>query len=86
MQPEQAAALKSGTEAAWGGLNLNTYACELVDLALRYVENAPSGEANDDVMPTQVLTHANIGNQTSYNQPPDVLQQYEKIWKVPVTS
>src|ERR1700722_15335396 len=86
MQPEQAAALKSGTEAAWGGLNLNTYACELVDLALRYVENAPSGEANDDVMPTQVLTHANIGNQTSYNQPADVLQQYEKIWKVPVTS
>jgi ABC-type sugar transport system substrate-binding protein len=85
MQAEQAADLKAGTEAAWGGLSLKTYGCELVDLALRYAEKAPSGDSNDDVMPTEVVTHANIGNQTGYDQPANVLQQYEKIWKVPAT-
>jgi ABC-type sugar transport system substrate-binding protein len=86
MLPEQAAGLKAGTIAAWAGLNLKTYACELVDLALRYVENTTSGVSNDNIMPTQVLTPQNVGNQTTWNDPPDVLQQYEKIWKVPVTS
>jgi ABC-type sugar transport system substrate-binding protein len=33
MLAEQAAGLQSGTLAAWAGLNLKTYACELVDLA-----------------------------------------------------
>jgi ABC-type sugar transport system substrate-binding protein len=85
MLAEQAAGLQSGTLAAWAGLNLKTYACELVDLALRYVENTTNGESSDNVMPTEILTPKNIGKQTTWNDPADVLQQYEKIWKVPAT-
>jgi ABC-type sugar transport system substrate-binding protein len=82
MLPEQAVGLKAGNIAAWAGLNLKTYACELVDLALRYVENTTAGVANDDAMPTQILTPQNIGNQTTWDDPANVLQQYEQVWKV----
>jgi ribose transport system substrate-binding protein len=85
MLSEQAAGLQAGTIAAWAGLNLKTYACELVDLALRYVENTSDGRSLDNVMPTQILTPKNIGSQTTWNEPSDVLQQYEKIWQVPAT-
>jgi ABC-type sugar transport system substrate-binding protein len=85
MLAEQAAGLQAGTIAAWAGLNLKTYACELVDLALRYVENTTDGVSNDDVMPTEILTPQNIGNQSTWDDPPNVLQLYEKIWQVPAT-
>jgi hypothetical protein len=84
MLAEQAADLRAGTEAAWAGLDLNTYGCEIMDLALRYVENAP-GSSNDDAMPTRIFTHANIGSATTYDEPANVLQQFEKLWKVSVT-
>jgi ribose transport system substrate-binding protein len=83
-QVEQAAALRSHTQAAWTGVSLQQLAYGDVDYALRAVEGVPL-TTNNNTLPIELMTSANIGNQTTFNQPANSLQQYEKIWKVPVT-
>jgi hypothetical protein len=83
-QSEQASALRSKTQSAWTGVSLQQLAYGNVDYALRAVEGAPLTTNNDD-LPIELVTSANIGSQTTFNLPANSLQQYEKIWKVPVT-
>lgn len=80
-QSEQAAALRSHTQAAWTGVSLQNLAYGNVDYAVRAVMHAPL-TSNNDQLPIELMTPSNIGNQTTFNQPPDSLQQYEKIWHV----
>jgi ribose transport system substrate-binding protein len=82
-QVEQAAALRSHTQAAWTGVSLQQLAYGNVDYALRAVEGAPL-TTNNNTLPIELMTSTNIGSQTTFNQPADSLQQYEKIWQVPV--
>lgn len=83
-QVEQAAALRSHTQAAWTGVSLQQLAYGDVDYALRAVEGVPL-TTNNNTLPIELMNSANIGQQTTFNQPANSLQQYEKIWKVPVT-
>ena len=80
-QSEQAAALRSHTQAAWTGVSLQNLAYGNVDYALRAVEHAPL-TSNNDQLPIELVTADNIGSQTTFNQPADSLQQYLKIWQV----
>jgi ribose transport system substrate-binding protein len=84
-QPEQAAALRAGTQAVWTGNNVLNIGYSVVDAALRYVEGAPQNHATD-AEPTQLLTKATIGSMNSFILPSDALQQFEKLWQVPLTS
>jgi ribose transport system substrate-binding protein len=81
-QSEQAAALRSHTQAAWTGVSLQNLAYGNVDYALRAVEGAPL-TTNNDQLPIELVTPENIGDQTTFNQPADSLQQYEKLWQGP---
>lgn len=74
-------ALRDGTEAAWMGWSGSYQGYAAVDLALRWVEKAPLTN-NDDLSPTQLLTHANIGQTTVWSQPADALAQFKKLWHV----
>lgn len=84
-QSEQAAALRAHTQAAWTGVSLQNLAYGNVDYAIRAVMGVPL-TSNNDQLPIELVTAANIGNQTTFNQPTDSLQQYEKIWQVASTS
>lgn len=79
-----AAELKAGNESAWMGYSPYYQAYGIMDIALRYVEGVPI-TANDNTQPTQVFTPANIGDTVTFNKPANALQQFEKLWKVPVT-
>jgi ribose transport system substrate-binding protein len=79
-----AAELKAGNESAWMGYNPYYQAYGIMDIALRYVEGVPI-TANDDTQPTQVFTPTNIGSTVTFNKPANALQQFEKLWKVPIT-
>jgi ribose transport system substrate-binding protein len=83
-QPENAAALKAGTQSAWTGDNLQEIGYGSVDYAIRHFEGVPLTKGNDN-LPTQILTKNTIGNLQRFTQPADALQQYERLWKVPVT-
>jgi ribose transport system substrate-binding protein len=79
--PEQFSELKSGKQSAWAGYNFQYNGYGLIDLAARWAVGDPRTSA-DDVMPTQILTKANVGNATAFTAPTDSLAQFEKLWKV----
>lgn len=81
MQPEQADAIRSGTQSAWTADNNSITGYDIVDVAARWVLNVPIG-TKDQSEPTQLLTKSNIGSTTMWNEPPNALQQYETLWKV----
>jgi ribose transport system substrate-binding protein len=83
MDPEGAAAIRAGTEAAWTGQSYYYVGYAIMDVALRHEEGVST--AGDDVTPTQLLTKDNIGTISNWNQPTDSLAQFEKLWKVPIT-
>jgi ABC-type sugar transport system substrate-binding protein len=84
MQPSEASALQSGTQAAWTADNNSVTGYDIVDIALRYAEGVPV-TTNDQTEPTQLLTPSNVGSISTWNEPPNALQQYEKLWQVPLT-
>jgi ribose transport system substrate-binding protein len=82
-QAQQASELQSGAQSVWTGENLLDIGYTNVDVALRYVEGVDHG-ADSNAQPTELFTHANISGQSIFSAPTDALQQYEKLWKVPV--
>jgi ribose transport system substrate-binding protein len=83
--PEQADALRAGTQQAWTGYSSYYEGYTTVDLALRHLEGM-SLAGDDNPQPTQLLTKATIGSvTTTWNRPTDALAQFERLWKVPVT-
>jgi ribose transport system substrate-binding protein len=86
MDTEGAAALGTKTEAAWTGQSFYYVGYSIVDTALRWLEGVKFPSAGlDTLSPTQLLTSANIGKVSNWNQPVNSLAQFEKLWKVPIT-
>jgi ribose transport system substrate-binding protein len=84
MQPDEASALRAGTQSAWTADNNSLTGYDIVDLAVRSAEGVPE-TTNDETEATQLMTPSNIGSISVWNQPTDALQQYEKLWKVSTT-
>jgi ribose transport system substrate-binding protein len=80
-QAQEAAALKAGTQSVWTGENLLDIGYTVVDVALRYVEGMPITE-DSSPQPIELMTQANIGEQTAFNQPANALRQWETLWHV----
>ena len=85
------AALRSGSEKVWAAYSGYYSAYTSMDIAFRWIENVPyqqllQAEQEDSLSPAQLLTKANVGNTTLWNLPSNQLQQFEKIWKIPVTA
>jgi ABC-type sugar transport system substrate-binding protein len=85
------AALRSGSETVWAAYSGYYSAYTSMDIAFRSIENVPyqqllQAEQEDSLSPAQLLTKANVGNTTLWNLPGNQLQQFEKIWKIPVTT
>jgi ribose transport system substrate-binding protein len=81
------AALRGGTETVWAAYSAYT----TMDIAFRWLENEPyqqllTDEQVDSSSPAQLLTKANVGNTTLWNLPGNQLEQFEKLWKIPVTA
>lgn len=85
LDAEGAAALQAGTQSAWTGYSGYYQGYGTVDVIARFVEHAP-GAGSDTLQPTQLLTPGNIEKTTTWNVPANALAQFEKLWKVPVTS
>jgi ribose transport system substrate-binding protein len=87
IDPYGASALAAGTEQVWTGQSYYLEGEGLVDAALRIIETGKN-TSGDDVIPLQLLTKANVGelNGGQFNEPSDSLEQYEKLWQVPVTA
>ena len=79
--PQQFSELKSGKQSAWAGYNFQYNGYGLIDLAARWAVSDPRTSA-DDVMPTQILTKANVGSMTAFTAPTNSLAQFQKLWKV----
>jgi ribose transport system substrate-binding protein len=86
IDPYGKAAIAAGTEAVWTGQSYYAQGEAIVDVALRTLLGEP-GSSNDDVIPTQLITKANVAEMTGqfYNFPTSSLEQYEKLWGVPST-
>jgi ribose transport system substrate-binding protein len=80
-QPQEAAALKAGTQSMWTGENLVDIGYTAVDVALRYVEGMPITQ-DSNPQPVELMTQSNIGNATDFQQPANALQQWETLWHV----
>lgn len=80
-QPQEAQALRAGTQSVWTGENLLDIGYTVVDVALRWVEGMSTTE-DANPQPTQLLTKSNIGNMTDYQQPTNALDQWKKLWGV----
>lgn len=83
-QPDQLSGLRAGTQNAWTVDNNKITGYDIVDLAVRYAEKAPA-TTNDQTEPTQLLTPSTVGSITTWDEPKDALQQYEKLWHVSPT-
>jgi ribose transport system substrate-binding protein len=83
-QPQEAAALKVGTQSVWTGENLLDIGYTVVDVALRYVEEMPITQ-DSNPQPIELMTKANIGTATGFAQPANALRQWETLWHVPIT-
>jgi len=82
---EQNSALRAKQQYAWTSSGACAIGYAIADAAARRVEGVPIG-ATADPLATQILTPENVGTTTNWNEPKDGLQQYEKLWKVPVRS
>jgi ribose transport system substrate-binding protein len=82
---QEFAALRTGAQSVWTGQDQPAFGYGDVDYALRWVEGVAQ-TANNNKEPTQLLTPSNIGSRQYFVEPADALAQYEKLWKVPVTS
>ena len=87
IDPHGKEAIAAGTEAVWTGQSYYLQGEAIVDVALREILGAP-GSANNDVIPVQLITKANVSEMTGqfYNFPTSSLEQYEKLWGVPITA
>jgi hypothetical protein len=52
-----------------------------MDAFVRAAEGLPSNTKEEDIQPTQLLTHENVGSISDWNAPSDALQQFLKLWK-----
>jgi ribose transport system substrate-binding protein len=87
IDPYGKSAIAAGTEAVWTGQSYYAEGEAIVDVALRTILGEP-GSSNDDVIPVQLITKANVAQMTGqfYNFPTSSLEQYEKLWGVPTTA
>jgi len=83
-QPQEAAALKAGTQSVWTGENLLDIGYTVVDVALRYVEGMPITQ-DSNPQPTELMTQSNIGSVTDFAQPVNALHEWETLWHVPTS-
>jgi ABC-type sugar transport system substrate-binding protein len=79
--PAAMAALRAGTEAAWTGYSGPYSTYQTMDAFVRAAEGLPSNTKEEDIQPTQLLTHENVGSISDWNAPSDALQQFLKLWK-----
>jgi ribose transport system substrate-binding protein len=81
LDPTSAQALRDGTEAAWVALSTKWHGYALIDAAARYLTGS-SGEVLDQTtVPKQLLTKANIGNTTEWDEPANALDLLTTLWK-----
>jgi ribose transport system substrate-binding protein len=86
MDADGAAGIKAGTESAWMSVSYYYQGDSIVDAAIRALGNE-SGISGDTFAPQQLLDSNNIAQFGSGNYPPaKALQQFEPLWKVPVTT
>lgn len=90
MDSSAQAAIQAGTESVSTGFAGEYQGYAVVDMALRWVEHAPLGHL-DATSPTQLFTSTNItssifGGTAVFSAPSNALQQFEKLWKVKITS
>jgi ribose transport system substrate-binding protein len=81
---EQFDALRAGTEEAWTGQNQLMFGYGTVDYAARWVEGVKQ-TTNNDAVPTELITHSNVGKGDFFTAPTNGLQQYEHLWHVRTT-
>jgi ribose transport system substrate-binding protein len=79
LQPEQADALRSGTQSAWTASDVGLNGYNIIDAAARYFTNSP-GTNLDLNHPFAFFVKSNIGNVSNFIQP-GALQAYAKLWK-----
>jgi ribose transport system substrate-binding protein len=85
MDSDGAAGIKAGTESAWMSVSFYYQGDALVDAAIRAVEHIP-GIGGDTVTTQQLIDSNNIAQFGTGSYPPaEALQQFEALWKVPVT-
>ena len=48
----------------------------------RDAEGLPIPQAQEGVQQTQLLTKANVGSITEWNDPTDALQQFKALWHI----
>jgi ribose transport system substrate-binding protein len=85
VNPSAAAGLRDGSMQVWTGVNYYLVGISLADVGVRQLMNA-AGASNDNILPVQLLTKSNVGNlTTNFAQPADSIEQYERLWNVPVT-
>jgi ribose transport system substrate-binding protein len=83
MDPTGAAGLQNKTEAAHtGGPAIPYLGFISMDMALRHLETGAISSAGDYTAPIQLMTPANIGTTSVWDQPSNALQQFLKLWKV----
>jgi ribose transport system substrate-binding protein len=75
-------ALRSGKEQMWAGLTSTLQGWYAMDAFARYFDHDSVKPADDVIMPTQILTKANVGGDKWFLGPKDYAQRFASLWKV----
>jgi ABC-type sugar transport system substrate-binding protein len=75
-------ALRSGHEQMWAGLTSTLQGWYATDAFARFFNSDDVKPADDVIMPTQILTKANVGTDKWFLGPKDYQQRFKGLWKV----
>jgi hypothetical protein len=85
IDPTAISAMRAGADQAWASISFYYLGYALIDVAARDITHS-TGAAADSIQPRQLVTAANVSTiGTDFNQPPDALAQFQKLWKVKQT-
>jgi ABC-type sugar transport system substrate-binding protein len=75
-------ALRTGKEQMWAGLTSTLQGWYAMDAFARYFDGDTVKPTDDVIMPTQILTKANVGGDKWFLGPKDYQQRFASLWKV----
>jgi ABC-type sugar transport system substrate-binding protein len=75
-------ALRTGKEQMWAGLTSTLQGWYAMDAFARYFDHDSVKPADNVIMPTQILTKANVGADKWFLGPKDYAQRFASLWKV----
>lgn len=75
-------ALRTGNEQMWAGLTSTLQGWYAMDAFARHFNGDDVKPADDVIMPTQILTKANVGSDKWFLGPKDYQQRFTTLWKV----